>query len=65
MKKLLCIFTTCLLIISCGSEEQEATHNASELNESVLDNKKVVTQEITLEEISSYYGDEQKEFLVF
>lgn len=62
MKKLFYLLTMCLLIVSCNSEEQESVLNAdSELNVPVLINKRIISQEISLEEISSYYGDEQKE----
>lgn len=62
MKKLFCVFITCLLIVSCNSEEQGTVYSTeSDLNELELMNKRVISQDITLEEISSYYGDEQKE----
>jgi len=48
--------------VSCNSEEQGTVYSTeSDLNELELMNKRVISQDITLEEISSYYGDEQKE----
>lgn len=45
-------------MVSCSSDEKKVTNSQLELQNS---NKKVVSQDITLEEISSYLGDVQKE----